>query len=66
MTKMKMGMPQGSVAGTHVTGVKEGNSCGKYEAMKGHRPDGTSTAARSTGVVKTEPIDPSMPNLSPA
>lgn len=66
MTKMKPSTPQGSLAGTHVSGVKEGNSCGKYEAMKGHQPDGTSTAIRSTGVAKTEPIDPSMPNLSPA
>jgi hypothetical protein len=51
---------------THVKGIKQGNTLGNYEQMAGHRPDGTSTAARSTGVAVTEPIDPSMPNLSPA
>jgi hypothetical protein len=51
---------------THVKGINEGNARGNYEKMPGHNPDGTSTAARSTGVAKTEPIDPSMPNLSPA
>ncbi len=50
----------------HVKGIKKGNAVGNYEAMTGHNPDGTSTAARSTGVAVTEPIDPSMPNLSPA
>jgi hypothetical protein len=51
---------------THIKGIKEGNARGKYKQMAGHKPDGTSTAARSTGVTGTEPIDPSMPNLSPA
>lgn len=51
---------------THVKGIKQGNAAGAYDSMAGHRPDGTSTAARSTGVVDTEPIDPSMPNISPA
>ena len=53
---------------THVPGIHEGNSKGNYDSMAGHRPDGTSTAARSTGVSPEleEPIDPSMPNLSPA
>jgi hypothetical protein len=51
---------------THVKGINEGNALGNYEQMAGHEPDGTSTAARSTGVSATEPIDPSMPNLSPA
>jgi hypothetical protein len=51
---------------THVKGIQEGNALGKYEQMTGHNPDGTSTAARSTGVTATEPIAPSMPNLSPA
>jgi hypothetical protein len=51
-----------------VKGVIQGNAPGNYEKMRGHNPDGTSTAARSTGVnIKAEePIDPSMPNLSPA
>jgi hypothetical protein len=51
---------------THVKGISKGNALGGYEKMEGHRPDGTSTAARSTGVAATEPIDQSMPNLSPA
>lgn len=51
---------------THVKGIKQGNARGNYDKMAGHRPDGTSTAGRSTGVAATEPIDPSMPNLSPA
>jgi hypothetical protein len=51
---------------THVKGIKEGNALGNYDKMAGHKQDGTSTAARSTGVAATEPIDPSMPNLSPA
>jgi hypothetical protein len=46
--------------------VKQGNE-GPYEDMTGHRPDGTSTAARSTGInpEHENPIDPRMPNLSP-
>jgi hypothetical protein len=53
---------------THVKGIKQGNSRGNYERQVGHNPDGTSTAARSTGIAprSSEPIDPSMPNLSPA
>jgi hypothetical protein len=51
---------------THIKGINAGNALGSYSKMQGHRPDGTSTAARSTGVARTEPIDPSMPNLSPA
>ncbi|UGS37012.1 hypothetical protein [Capillimicrobium parvum] len=51
----------------HVKGTKQGNSTGNYERMKGHNPDGTSTAVRSTGINPkgVEPIDPRMPNLSP-
>jgi hypothetical protein len=53
---------------SHVKGIKQGNSIGNYEGQSGHNPDGTSTAQRSTGVDSgsSEPIDPSMPNLSPA
>ena len=52
----------------HVRGIKEGNATGNYERQDGHKPDGTSTAERSTGVNAKDagPIDPSMPNLSPA
>lgn len=52
----------------HTPGIKQGNAPGNYEKMPGHKPDGTSTAARSTGInpKARDPIDPSMPNLSPA
>ena len=52
----------------HRAGVRQGNSRGNYEAQPGHQPDGRSTAERSTGInPKAEnPIDPRMPNLSPA
>jgi hypothetical protein len=52
----------------HVAGIREGNAKGNYESMVGHNSDGTSTASRSTGInpQDREPIDPSMPNLSPA
>jgi hypothetical protein len=51
-----------------VKGIKSGNSKGNYEKQTGHKPDGTSTAERSTGVNAGahQPIDPRMPNLSPA
>jgi hypothetical protein len=53
---------------SHVPGIKQGNTKGNYDKMEGHKPDGTSTAARSTGINPDaeDPIDPSMPNLSPA
>lgn len=52
---------------SHVAGIAEGNAQGNYEKQKGHLPDGRSTAARSTGINADarEPIDPSMPKLSP-
>ncbi|MBV8943000.1 MAG: hypothetical protein JO240_14835 [Solirubrobacterales bacterium] len=52
----------------HTPGIQQGNARGSYEKMKGHNPDGSSTAERSTGInpKKEQPIDPSMPNLSPA
>ncbi len=52
----------------HTPGIQQGNAKGSYEKMPGHNPDGTSSAARSTGINPKahEPIDPSMPNLSPA
>jgi hypothetical protein len=51
----------------HTPGIQQGNAKGSYEKSVGHNPDGTSTARRSTGVnpKAQEPIDPSMPNLSP-
>lgn len=52
---------------SHVAGVSEGNTPGHYQSMDGHLPDGTSTAARSTGITPeaSDPILPEMPNLSP-
>ena len=51
----------------HVKGIKQGNSKGNYEKSGGHLPDGRRTAESSTGVnaKARNPIDPSMPNLSP-
>jgi len=67
MTNVKTGAEHtGMDKPTHVKGIMQGNTPGNYDAMEGHEPDGTSTAARSTGVATTEPIDPSMPNISPA
>ena len=52
---------------SHTEGIPQGNARGNYDKMAGHKPDGRSTAARSTGVAPElhEPIDPRMPNLSP-
>ncbi|HEX6458107.1 MAG TPA: hypothetical protein VF032_04245 [Thermoleophilaceae bacterium] len=65
---MKLGKPEVKPdAPSHVKGINEGNARGNYERQAGHKPDGTSTAERSTGVnpKARNPIDPSMPNLSP-
>lgn len=53
---------------SHTPGNTMGNTPGHYEKQSGHLPDGTSTARRSTGINPGDrnPIDPSMPNLSPA
>lgn len=53
---------------SHTKGIAQGNSTGSYEKMAGHKPDGRSSAERSTGVnpAGAQPIDPRMPNLSPA
>ena len=53
---------------THVCGVRSGNKRGSYAREPGHRPDGRSTARRSTGInpEARNPILPEMPNLSPA
>ncbi len=55
-------------APAHTPGISQGNSRGNYEKMAGHKADGTSTAERSTGINAqgAQPIDPRMPNLSPA
>ena len=51
----------------HIKGIRSGNSTGNYDSMSGHNADGTSSAERSTGINAdgAQPIDPSMPNLSP-
>jgi hypothetical protein len=55
-------------ATAHKAGVYQGNATGNYEKQSGHHPDGRSSAGRSTGINSKarEPIDPRMPNLSPA
>jgi hypothetical protein len=69
MANLKIGKPDVAPdAPSHVDGVIQGNDLGHYEKSPGHLPDGRSTAKRSTGVNVDdhEPIDPRMPNLSPA
>ena len=68
MPNINLGKPQVTAdLPAHTPGIQQGNATGSYEKMPGHNPDGTSTAERSTGInPKTHnPIDPSMPNLSP-
>lgn len=68
MANIKTGPGPKHDAPAHVAGVKQGNSKGNYEKQAGHNADHTSTAERSTGINPAGhgPIDPSMPNLSPA
>lgn len=68
MATIKVGTPDVAPdAPAHSAGVKQGNATGNYDRQPGHRPDGKSTARRSTGVNASahEPILPIMPNLSP-
>jgi hypothetical protein len=68
MAGIKVGKPDVKPdLAAHTPGVMQGNSPGNYEKQDGHLPDGRSTAKRSTSVNPDamEPIDPSMPNLSP-
>jgi hypothetical protein len=53
---------------THTPGIRQGNQPGRYHRQPGHTPEGRSTAQRSTGInaKDREPIDPRMPNLTPA
>jgi hypothetical protein len=56
---------------SHVRGVRQGNQRGSFEREAGLVPAGPGahgTAARSTGInaAARNPIDPRMPNLSPA
>jgi hypothetical protein len=69
MTDLRTGKPDAKPDDPrHIKGIKQGNSKGNYERQPGHRPDGRSTSQRSTGIdaKRREPIDPRMPNLSPA
>ncbi len=69
MANLKVGKPDVSPdASAHTPGIKKGNAKGNYEKQSGHLPDGRATAERSTGINASarNPIDPSMPNLSPA
>jgi hypothetical protein len=69
MANLKIGKPDVKQdAPAHTPGVKAGGELGSYEKQPGHLPDGTSTAERSTGVNSKHhgPIDPRMPNISPA
>lgn len=73
MAKMKDNLPVGRsdvslTAPSHINGVHQGNEPGAYEQMEGHRPDGTATARRSTGINpdSREPIMSEMPRLTPA
>jgi hypothetical protein len=69
MSNLNVGKPSVSPdASAHKKGIAQGNSTGSYEKMAGHFADGRSSAQRSTGINAkgAEPIDPRMPNLSPA
>jgi hypothetical protein len=69
MAQLRVGSPAVSPdLPAHTPGIAEGNAKGNYDKMTGHNRDGTSTSTRSTGVNPADagPIDPSMPNLSPA
>jgi hypothetical protein len=69
MAKLRLGKRDVSTATpTRTKGVFQGNAKGNYDKLVGHLPDGRSTAARSTGINPhlRDPIDPRMPNLSPA
>jgi hypothetical protein len=68
MPNINLGKPQVTAdLPAHTPGIQQGNAKGSYEKMAGHNLDGTSTAERSTGInpKSHNPIDPSMPNLSP-
>ena len=69
MARLKVGRPDTvQDISAHTPGVNQGNSKGNYEATPGMLSDGRRTAESVTGVNPSghEPIDPSMPNLSPA
>ena len=69
MANLRVGRPAVSNdLPAHTPGINQGNATGNYDNMRGHNADGTSTSVRSTGINPGDagPIDPSMPDLSPA
>ncbi len=68
MAEVKTGKPSVDIDKLgHTPGVKAGNSVGNYEKNGGYLPDGRRSAEASTGVNASarNPIDPSMPSLTP-
>ncbi|MGD9483528.1 hypothetical protein WDH52_09725 [Streptomyces sp. TRM70308] len=53
---------------SHTRGVNSGNHLSEAKRQPGHTDDDRSTARRSTGInaALRQPIQPDMPNLSPA
>jgi hypothetical protein len=81
IANLKVGKPDTTPSSpSHVPGIRQGNQTGSTKKMPGlqitgrrdrgtdRRVMGRGTARRSTGInpSKRNPIDPSMPNLSPA
>ncbi len=73
IANVRVGKPDVTMAKpSHVKGVRQGNERGSLEKEKGIEPKGPfearGTARRSTGIndEARNPIDPRMPNLSPA
>jgi hypothetical protein len=52
---------------SHTKGIRMGNQPGSFDKQAGHLPNGKATAERATGVNAEDrnPIDPSMPTLTP-
>lgn len=71
-SNLKVGKPDTTPSvSAHTRGVRQGNEPGSIEKEPGIEPEGNmakGTARRSTGICPDErnPIDPAMPNLSPA
>jgi hypothetical protein len=78
IANIRVGKPQTTPSTpAHVAGIRQGNKLGGFDRTPGlhateeqgaGRPTGVGTARRSTGInpKARNPIDPKMPNLSPA
>jgi len=72
IANVRLGKAQTKVtASSHVPGIREGNAKGNVAHEPGLTPKGRGlrcTARRSTGINPDarDPIDPKMPNLTPA